>query len=382
MKNNLHKNVTYILLVLLLPVPGISQYRGGKGRSESAVVANTNQLDGGQPKPYSGGSGRGESSFFETSIQLDGNSIAIYGGGIGRGEFISPLNSNQLDGSVLSIYGGGIGRGENVLAMNTNQLDGNMVNIYGGGAGRGETIFAMNTNQLDGRMVNIYGGGAGRGETIFGAYTSQLDGLVENSMFLGGSGRGESFQQTLGSSALPIILLSFSAALDVDKVNLQWQTSSETNSAYFEVQKSTDGSTFTAIGKVAAAGHSSTPLAYQLVDHFPKEGLNYYRLKSTDLDGKFVFSAIDIVRYHTGTTSGVTVYPNPVTYEFTVALPSSPAASKMNLSLVNAHGQVVFKKQNLTGSSHTFNIAHVSAGIYYLVVEHDGIVTTTKIIKE
>ena len=345
------------------------------------MVVSTNQLDGTMPRPYAGGAGRGETIFIQPGVQLDGGILSIYGGGIGRGEFMISLKNNQLDGNILNIYGGGIGRGEFITPLSNNQLDGNILSIYGGGIGRGETVMVMNTNQLDGDLPNLYGGGIGRGEHLFGTYTLQLDGFEAGSMYLGGGGRGETVQQTV-NTALPVTLMSFGALLAGSQVKVQWQTASEQNSAFFLVEKSLDGSSWQPVGKVTAAGQSDKPLNYQLYDTQPVEGVNYYRLKPTDLDGQFTYSSVATVHYHTRPSATISVYPNPVAYEFTVALQVSQTATRLHLALVNAHGQTVFEKQNLNGNNQTFNIANLAAGIYYLVIDNNGAVTTTKIVKQ
>jgi len=91
---------------------------------------------------------------------------------------------------------------------------------------------------------------------------------------------------------LPVELSSFTAAYDNNQVNLRWITASEKNSADFTVERSFDGETFSGVAKVAAAGNSSARREYAATDLDMRKGLNYYRLKQTDLDGTFSYTQV------------------------------------------------------------------------------------------
>lgn len=84
---------------------------------------------------------------------------------------------------------------------------------------------------------------------------------------------------------LPITLSSFKPIRESNAVKLIWSTSSESNSSYFEILKSTDGKKFVAIGVVKAANNSSGLLNYSYKDINPINGANYYQLNMVDLDG-------------------------------------------------------------------------------------------------
>jgi hypothetical protein len=108
----------------------------------------------------------------------------------------------------------------------------------------------------------------------------------------------------------PVLLLNFNATKQISTVQLSWQTSSEVNSNYFDVQYSRDGNSWSSIGIVAAAGNSSTQKSYSLLHTSPKAGFNYYRLKQVDIGGDYVNSDTRVVEYTGGTK--ITISPNPV----------------------------------------------------------------------
>ncbi len=96
----------------------------------------------------------------------------------------------------------------------------------------------------------------------------------------------------VAENPLPVVLISFSLEKNNDDIIVKWKTASESNSDYFEVQKSTNGFDFETIKIVPAAGNSSEVIAYEIKDEWPFIGRSYYRLKQVDLDGSFNFFEI------------------------------------------------------------------------------------------
>jgi hypothetical protein len=91
---------------------------------------------------------------------------------------------------------------------------------------------------------------------------------------------------------LPISLVSFTARPEGREVRLDWTTASERDNAYFTVERGRDGLAFTPLLMVPGAGNSLQVLHYSDVDPLPLPGLNYYRLRQTDLDGTSTVSDV------------------------------------------------------------------------------------------
>lgn len=92
---------------------------------------------------------------------------------------------------------------------------------------------------------------------------------------------------------LPVELISFDVSKSDDNTNiLDWITASEQNNAKFEIERSSDGFSFTKIGEVDGSGNSSVAQLYSYVDNSPENGYNYYRLKQIDFDNNFSYSEI------------------------------------------------------------------------------------------
>lgn len=91
---------------------------------------------------------------------------------------------------------------------------------------------------------------------------------------------------------LPVELVSFNAKYDNKQVVVRWATASEKDAANFSVERSSDGKNFSSVALVPAAGTSATRREYEATDRSMRSGLNYYRLKQTDLDGTFTYSQV------------------------------------------------------------------------------------------
>jgi hypothetical protein len=115
-------------------------------------------------------------------------------------------------------------------------------------------------------------------------------------------------------SVLPVSLLSFSGKGELNENVLEWNTASEINNDYFTLERSEDGTRFTAIGTVKGSGNSNTELKYRFTDRELSGKILYYRLKQTDYDGKenYPGKIIAIPPYsNTKQESTLNVYPNP-----------------------------------------------------------------------
>ncbi len=111
------------------------------------------------------------------------------------------------------------------------------------------------------------------------------------------------------SGTLPVDLLYFRAEPQVDHIRLVWETASELNADYFQIEKSTDGLNFDELNRIPAAGNSTERIRYELRDEKPHLGKSYYRLKQADTDGAVRVFSIVLVDF-TGLRSSI-VYPSP-----------------------------------------------------------------------
>ena len=169
------------------------------------------------------------------------------------------------------------------------------------------------------------------------------------------------------STLLPIKLSDFNGkAINNNKQSqLNWQTVTEVNSNMFVIERSTDGSTFTATVTVAAAGNSSSAINYTFIDKNATAGKNFYRLKQVDQKGAYEYSKVVEVTIGSATT-GISVFPNPATSYITINHPF--AGSNEQLQVVNLNGMIVLEKKITAGTFQTrINLPQLSKGTYQLV---------------
>lgn len=114
-----------------------------------------------------------------------------------------------------------------------------------------------------------------------------------------------------GGTTLPIELLSFTAHLNNNKVDIAWSTASETNNDFFTIERSRDGLNFEEVMNVDGAGNSTTIIDYFEIDQPPLTGISYYRLKQTDFDGEMTYSHIVPVEYNPTGDPSISLFPNP-----------------------------------------------------------------------
>jgi len=183
------------------------------------------------------------------------------------------------------------------------------------------------------------------------------------------------------SAALPVTLLNFTGRLDNTVIPLSWSTSSEQNSAYFEVQKSIDGINYYPLGRVTAAGTSTTKRDYGYTDKQVSEQ-NYYRLAMTDIDGKFVLSNVVLVK-SPGALQQVWVVNNPFRSYIDIRLARMPQ-QQVQAELTTIAGAVVFHRVYAGAAQIRVDAgtAHLSAGAYILRTTVDGKLYVNKVIKQ
>ncbi len=173
---------------------------------------------------------------------------------------------------------------------------------------------------------------------------------------------------------LPISLVDFTATKQPKVVDLNWQTSNEQNSSYFDVEFSRDGSEFKSIGRVNAAGNSSTIKNYNLVHQSPVIGVNYYRLKMVDVDGSFKYSAVRTVKF-SGSTS-IKIMPNPTTDR--VFITSNEGGVLQSVGVYSLDGKLLQQVTNFNFGK-SIDLSTYAPSIYILkLMDKDG---TTEVIK-
>jgi hypothetical protein len=184
--------------------------------------------------------------------------------------------------------------------------------------------------------------------------------------------------------ALPITLLDFEGHLIEKNIHLDWSTSLEVNSQAFEIERSYTDSGFVKIGTVAASGNSSEKSSYSFIDPDQAQANNYYRLKQIDLDGKFQYSRIIIVRGQ-DEESAFKIMNNPFTDKLAVEFAKAPAGEVV-IRLLDVTGRELYQQRSESSGLHIIPVdlsrTKFSAGIYLLELRFNNEIHVVRVIKE
>ncbi len=199
----------------------------------------------------------------------------------------------------------------------------------------------------------------------------------------------KSFNYSAGViSSLPVTLTSFTAQLNNtnDKVNLNWVTTTEINASHFTVQRSFDGTDYDDAAIIfSEEGNTNLKRIYNYSDNISsiKNDLIYYRLKMVDMDGKFTYSEVEVIRMVKDEQADkVITFPNPAVSEMHVTIPLSWQNKTVAFNIYNVNGSLVKAKINSnTGQTETLNVSNLPAGTYILKAMSGTDNSTQKFIK-
>ena len=162
-----------------------------------------------------------------------------------------------------------------------------------------------------------------------------------------------------GLSTFPVSLISFKAKLIMNYVELKWVTASETTNDYFLVQKSLDNVTYENIDKVKGNGNSNIIINYESYDMYLQDGVNYYRLKQVDYDGKFTYSNIESVRNIKGEL--IHIFPNPSNGNYIIDTKES-----IDVVIYNSMGQDVLDIHLAENTKNNIDMSSQPKGVYFI----------------
>lgn len=232
-------------------------------------------------------------------------------------------------------------------------------------------------------LVTLPGGGTSTGNALY--YCSGAATAVEGQLYYSRAGttvvNNMSYTGALVSYAtlagiiLPVNWLTFDIVRQGNNGLLNWTVANQESSQYYEVQRSINGTNFTAIALLNKSGNT----AYQYTD----AGINmlgapilYYRIKQVDIDGKMVYSPVRMLRLDLQGIP-ISIFPNPVREGFYISIPSSsPNDQPVTLKLFAANGQMICSKEITTAQAinYYFDIKGrmLAAGQYNLQIIFDN----------
>jgi hypothetical protein len=178
--------------------------------------------------------------------------------------------------------------------------------------------------------------------------------------------------------ALPVTLLEFTAKKEGSAASLNWSTTYESNSDYFNVEHSSNAKDWNTLSKITAANQSSGLKNYVFSHILPTAGANYYRLKMVDKDQSYAYSTIR--ELHFEQSFQASLYPNPTVEKVRISMDRWENIA--SVKLLNAQGTTLlaFHKKPL---SNEINMKDFPAGLYVVQLHlNDGSTAAVKVIKQ
>lgn len=181
------------------------------------------------------------------------------------------------------------------------------------------------------------------------------------------------FSSVPSAGLLPVTFVSAQAHRQSNAVIVSWNTMNEKNIKTYEVQRSVNGIDFEDAASISAQNLSSNN--YNWTDNNASKRNSFYRIQSTDANGKSALSAIMKINM-VAALSTVKLYPNPLLGASFNLTFSGQAEGSYNIRLVNHNGQAVLSKSiNIKAAEQTENItlpASLSRGIYQVEISAPG----------
>ncbi|WP_207515824.1 T9SS type A sorting domain-containing protein [Longitalea luteola] len=272
------------------------------------------------------------------------------------------------------VLNGNVGASVDDYRAFTAILSGNTVTLYATRRG------ANNTTIKGGQLVRLTDASGYNG--VFSATPVALANAITNQTAF----RGVAPAPVL--NVLPVKLLGFTAGKVNNDVRLNWSATEAVRFSHFEVERSMDGMTFSAIGKVewqlSAIGNATFNFTDPGILQAAPNNMLYYRLRMVDADGKVDYSKIVRVATDHNPLSLINVYPTPFVNEIFVKT-AMITTGKVDLSLADLSGRVLTSKNTFVPSGeNVISVplpAELPKGIYLLRVRINDQVTTVKLFK-
>ncbi len=174
---------------------------------------------------------------------------------------------------------------------------------------------------------------------------------------------------------LPVDFLQFNAVQQNDLVNLNWKVVTSEQLNYFDVERSTDGISFAAIGRVEAGNapvNSASGFNYKDASA-GEENSNvlYYRINVVSKDGGRKYSSILVVRLSGIASQKLKVSPNPASSSVSLSFYSA-LRGNIDIQLLDMTGKVVLKEQQRIEAGQNIitldQLSRFSEGVYTILI--------------
>jgi len=281
---------------------------------------------------------------------------------------------------------------------------------------KSSTGLDANSAIADPRFVNITGNSAAVNLHINSAYATPIESFGSSTYTAtddyDGQLRASYSPVDVGADAgsftaltLPVKWLNFTAELidngqsryqsgAMGNVLCSWQTASEMNNDFFEIQRSVQSAQcsvncWEVVGKVKGNGTTNSVSSYQFTDQMLKQvqhdGTIYYRLKQVDIEGNFDYSNTIAIALNE-TNDAIIISPNPFTNNFELQLPTNFNNDAVTIDIKDLQGRSVFTQTySLQNNQSKISVETntLNAGIYFVnFTTKEGVSNYQKLVKQ
>lgn len=158
---------------------------------------------------------------------------------------------------------------------------------------------------------------------------------------------------------MPLHLINFYAQKEFQNVLITWITVNEINNmTQFTIERSIDGINFTPITTMYSQNNYYEE-SYSFTDKKPYNGINYYRLKQTDLNGS--------VSYSNTISINMVLNQNIITVEQNKQIKIIHFGTSTIAKIYNAAGNLI-KSAQLKEGQNIISIPQAPSGVYFLLI--------------
>lgn len=180
---------------------------------------------------------------------------------------------------------------------------------------------------------------------------------------------------------IPVELAAWAGRIEGDKNRLTWETRTEINTDFFDIERSEDGKIFASIGRVKASGGSSSALIYSFGDDKALANTAYYRLKTVDLNGSFIVSHTLTLSKTSKPSSDLAIFPTLASQTLQINYFSDKSTNEWRV--LDGFGKVVRQFSKPSNGSNTegvqseiLDVSGLSSGVYFVqLVKNTGMST-------
>jgi hypothetical protein len=187
------------------------------------------------------------------------------------------------------------------------------------------------------------------------------------------------------ASVLPVELTQFTSSINNKKVELSWETATETNNYGFQIdRKFENNSDWAGVGFVKGNGNSYSPKIYSFTDVPLRMGTYKYRLKQMDLNGHYKYtSEIEVVYNNVMNFSLNQNFPNPFNPSTTISYQLS-AEGPVSIKVYDVLGRELITLVNEVKQSGlhevNFDASEFGSGIYLYKMTVNNFIQIRKMI--